>query len=111
MTRVTSTDNVRKSPSYTVVKIVAVAVILLIGIPGNATSAERIERLVEATNGYIDRAVSQKQFTYAQHVASLAYNATQATAGEHVRRKALDRLREVQQLHADYAKREGSNNQ
>ena len=84
---------------------------MLHSIAAKATSSERIESLIEATSDYIDRAVSQKQFTYANYIASLAYRTIQADAGMHVRQKALDRLREVQQLHADATKRRSSSNE
>jgi hypothetical protein len=73
-------------------------------IAAKATSSERIESLVEAAGGYIDRAVSQEKFTYAQSIASLAYHATTTAVGEPFRQEAADRLRRVKQLCTDQEK-------
>ena len=70
-------------------------------VAAKATSSERIQSLVEAAGGYIDRAVSQEKFTYAQSIASLAYQATTTDAGEPFRQEAADRLRRVKELRTD----------
>ena len=75
-------------------------------IAAGASSSDRIESLVEAAGGYIDRAISQEKFAYAQSIASLAYHATSTAAGEPVRQQALDLLRKVKQLRTDHEKAE-----
>ena len=77
---------------------------MLQSVAAKATTAARIESLVRASNAYIDRAVAQKRFDYAESIASLAYRTSQTAAGKQFREKTLDRFSEVRRLRADHEK-------
>ena len=67
-----------------------------------ATDAERIEALVEASRGIIERAVAEGRFDAALDLASLTSRACQRPQGRNVRKETADRVAWVQELQQLY---------
>lgn len=64
-----------------------------------ATDAERIEALVKASRGVIERAAAEGRLEAALDLASLAHRTCQRPQGRNVRKEAAQRLAWVQELH------------